>query len=177
MKLLFFALVIIPFISFSQEENTCFKTVDGFVIWQKVYNTELSFDQLISKIKDSGFYDKYDIEDGKIQGELKPFDINYKAAGGNYMTTSIYISRNQFSGFVLIEYQPGKYRVTFKRIVLTQTTDDPFSRKGDKETLDFFIAKKGTGEIKKAFFNKDAGIIEYTFNNIFSIKDKSPDNW
>ena len=167
------------FICFSQEDSikTHFKTDETGLIWQKIFETDLTYDKIVNFVQDSGNFEAIIVDENKIKCELKEFDIDYKAVGGSYMSTPIYISRNRFTCFALIEYQHGKYRVTLKKFILHQNIDDPFARKGDTDPLDLYAIKKKTGEVKSGFISDANKYIDFTLNKLFTFKEKSETKW
>lgn len=162
----------------AQETVNNFSTDNGKIIWQKILETELNFDQLTDKIKESGILENIEISENKILGQTKSIEADYIGAGYGVMTTPIYVARSFFDGFALIEFKDGKYRVTLKNIMLTQKYDDGLSKEGEKSTIESFGVKKGKNEIKSAFIKSPTIILDYTFTKafIFKLSDKN-DNW
>lgn len=162
----------------AQETVNNFSSENNKIIWQKVFKTEMDFNQLTAKVKESGILEKVEIGENKIIGQTNPIDADYKGAGYGEMSTPMYVARSFFDGFCMIEFKDGKYRVTLKNIMLTQKYDDGLSKEGEKSTIESFGIKKGKNEIKAAFMKSPAIILDYTFTKAFIFKssDKS-DNW
>lgn len=181
MKTTFILLSLICFSSFSiraQESIHNFYPENNKIIWQKVFETELDFNQLTNQIKESGILEKIETGENKLMGQTKPIDADFKGAGYREMSTPMYIARSFFDGFALIEFKDGKYRVTLKNIMLTQEYDDGLSEEGEKSTIESFGIKRGKNEMKVAFKKSPSIILDYTFTNSFTFKKvKKDDNW
>lgn len=179
-KTIFFTWLIFAFVFNLKAQNTFnnFSPEDNKLIWQKVFETKLDFNQLTDKIKESGILEKIEIGENKILGQSKPIEADFKGAGYSEMTTPMYIARSFFDGFVLIEFKDGKYRVTFKSIMLTQKYNDGLSKEGKKTSIETFGMKNGKNELKEAFTKSSSIILDYTFTKAFDFKslDKN-DNW
>ena len=133
------------------------------ITWQKVFETQLTFEKLIEEIKDSGLIDGVEIGDNKMSGELRAIDADFRSAGYTEMGTPMYISRSHFTGFVIFEFKDGKYRVTIKKIVLTQKYTDPLTKQGQMTSLEFFALKNGKNEMTNAFRKSPSLILNHTF--------------
>ena len=117
--------------SFGQEIINIFQVENSEIIWQKEFVTELTFEALTEKEKDSGILDKIEIGENKISGELKAIDVDFKGAGFTEMGTPMYLSRSYFTGFTILEFKDGKYRLKLKKIILTQKYSAPLSKQGE----------------------------------------------
>lgn len=164
--------------SFGQEIINNFQVENSEIIWQKVFETELTFEALTEKVKDSGILDKIEIGENKISGELKAIDADFKGAGFTEMGTPMYLSRSHFTGFTILEFKDGKYRLTLKKIILTQKYSDPLSKQGEKTNIEIFGLKGGNGEMTNAFKKSPSLIMNHTFLKKFDFKDsQTKKNW
>ena len=162
----------------AQESINNFFPENNKIIWQKVFETEMEFNQLVAEIKESGILQNIEIGENKILGQTKPIDADFKGAGYGEMSTPMYVARNFFDGFAIIEFKDGKYRVTLKNIMLTQQYDDTLSEEGEKTTIETYGIKKGKNSIKKAFTKSSSIILDYTFSNTFTFEPSDiNDNW
>ena len=161
-----------------QETVNNFSPENNKIIWQKVFETEMDFNQLTEKIKESGILDKIEIGENKILGQIKQIDADFKGAGYGEMSTPMYVARNFFDGFAIVEFKDGKYRVTLKNIMLTHQYNDGLSEEGEKTTIETFGVKKGKNEMKRAFTKSPSIILDYTFTNAVTFKSSDiNDNW
>jgi hypothetical protein len=143
------------------------------IVWRKVYETEMTFDQLIEKIKDSGLFEKIEVGNNKVTGETKEINPDFKGAGFSEMGTPIYVARNRCSAFTIIEFKEGKYRVTLKKMILTQKYSDGLSKQDEQKNLELFALKANGDEMKGAFTKSPSLIFDYTFTDKFSFKNGS----
>jgi hypothetical protein len=94
------------------------------------------------------------------------------------MSIPMYVARNFFTGFVVIEFKEEKYRVTIKKIMLTQKYDDGLSELGEKTTIETFAIKRGKNEMKGAFMKSPSIILDFTFTNAFTFTQvETDDSW
>ena len=151
------------------DENTYnFKVVDGSrVIWQKVYESDMTIDEIFSRCMVSGYFANVRGVEQGIYLDLKPFDIDFKSAGLDAMTTYIFVSRNHFTANAIIQVRDGRYRVTVEHFVLEQKFSDPFSKQGETCGIeDYALNRKGM--FKSSFLVYEAAYpIDFTLDRIF----------
>lgn len=162
---------------FAQDTINNFKVEQDEIVWQKVFDTQLSFDSVISHFEEQGILESISIVNDKIIGGLKPFEADYKGAGYSRMSSPIYIVSYLFTGHVVIEFKDNRYRVTVRKIFLEKIYNDGLSESGQKETLNTFAVKKGKNSISNLFKREASKILDYTFNKLFTIMEKQEDNW
>lgn len=100
-----------------------------------MFETDLSFEQLSSIIKESEVIQNAEISESKIMGNTTSINPDFKGLGYGEMSTPIFISRNFVNCFSLIEFREGRYRVTLRNIILVQKYDDPLSTEGEKTPI------------------------------------------
>lgn len=161
---------------FAQDTINNFRTEQDEVIWQKIFDTQFSFDDLLSHIQDQGVLGSITSINDKITGELKPFEVDYKGAGYSRGFTPIYLLSNLFTGYVVIDYKETRYRVTIRKIMMEKLYTDGLSRMGTKETLNSYAIRPGKNKMKDSFMGPASEILDFTFNKIFTIK-KQDNNW
>lgn len=174
----FLTIYVILFFNYvnAQTQLNNFSIDNDQLVWVKIFDTPKTYDQLTESIKDAGVINNIDIEDNKISGDLKPFEADYKGAGFSRGLTPIYILSTNVTSFVIIEYKEGRYRVTLKKIILTQSSDNPLAKQGETDPLDDFAIKNG--KYRNNFINQASKIYDYSFNKIFEIKNSPKnDNW
>ncbi len=178
MRTILLILIIICFKSYSQElEFENFKLENGNLIWQKVYETELSNDDLLKSFKTSGIIKNLDDLENSITGTIENLDLDYKGFGNTEMNTAMYISRSYFKSFVLIELKDGKYRITLKEMKLVQKYSDGLNEEGEISKLKDYAIKNNNSDFRKTFVKSPSGILNYTFDKIFEIKKKKKSDW
>ena len=164
-------------IGFNQSDTGNFAIENGKLVWQKVYETELTKEQLTQKIKSSGDFKNLEINKSGIIGEIVNLTLDFKVFGSSEMSTPIYIARNSANSFVQFEFKENSYRVSIKNIKLTQNYDDAISRQGEMTDLEVYALKKRNTEYKSSFLKKPSKIINFTFENITEFKVNIKDKW
>jgi hypothetical protein len=169
-KLVFIVLVLFGYSLHCQDTINNFIAAEGDLYWQRVYQTDNSFDGLVKLVQESGLLDGIEVADNMLIGNLVPVMADYKGAGYSEMTIPMYVPRHTYSGFINIEYKEGRYRVTLKNILLTKRYDCPASKQGTQVNLEFFALKKN-GAIAGGFKKKPSIILNYTFTDKFEFTE------
>lgn len=173
--LLFFTLFT-PFFNQTESENFLIET--NQVIWQKTYETELSKEEIINKIKTSGKFENLNIFEDKLTANINDLSIDYKGFGESEMSTPIYLSRSFIKAFFIFEFKHKKYRVTIKNIKFIQKYDDGFSKSNDVTEIETYALSKKNTEFKVSFLKKPSKILNYTFIKATELKiDTQDDKW
>jgi hypothetical protein len=92
-----------------------FQIQDGILIWQKVFDTSLSYSELATIVQQSGILTNVIIGDALMTGNLAPLTADIRGAGFTGSGLPMYF-RDPFEGFCSIEYQKGRYRITLKNL-------------------------------------------------------------
>lgn len=178
MKTILLIVTIICFKSYSQDlEWENFKLDEGNLIWEKVYETELSSDEILKSFKISGIIKDIDTLGNSITGTIKNLDLDYKGFGKTEMNTAMYISRSYFKSFILIEMKEGRYRITLKEMKLVQKYSDGLSEEGEISELKDYAIKNSRKDFRKLFKKAPSGILNFTFDKVFGIKKKKKSDW
>ena len=86
----------------------------------------MNFEQLTNKKKDSGVLNNIELKENKITGELKQYDFDYKGARYTmYNAPGGLMTLCRPTGFVVLEFKEGKFRVTLTKIFLVHSQNDP----------------------------------------------------
>jgi len=148
MKNTFLLIILICFKSYSQDlAFNNFKLENGMLIWQKVYKTKLSNDELIKSFKISGIIKNFDAFDNFIIGNIKHMSIDYKGFGKSHLSTVTYISDNYFNSFILIEFKEGRYKVTLKDMKLITRYSNKQNNEFDLSELKDYVIKNDNSNI------------------------------
>lgn len=178
MRTILLILTIICFKSYSQElEFENFNLEDGNLVWQKVYETELSNDEIIKSFKTSGIVKDLENLENSLTGTIENLDLDYKGFGKTEMNTAMYISRSYFKSFVLIELKEGRYRITLKEMKLVQKYSDGLNEEGEISELKDYAVKNNNSDFRKSFKKAPSGILNFTFDKVFKIKKKKKSDW
>lgn len=176
LSLLSLTMLLIGLNTYSQETLNNFKIDKRTLVWQKVYETPLTFQQLRDKVKDSGDLESLDIGENKLSGDLVPVSFNWMGAGFKKTTAPLYMLADNFSGSVIIDYQEGKYKVTVKRIEVYIMNHNTLSCKGDVIHAESGALKRSKTEFRKSFLSAPSIIWDYTLSTIFDMNEKAKDN-
>jgi hypothetical protein len=168
-------LILFGLLVYGQDTTKNFTIENREVIWQQVFETKLSFNELKYQIKNNAIFDKLEIDSSKLFGELKQLNADYKGAGFSEGLTPIYITRSHINAFATIEFKEGKYRVTVRKIVLTQAYDDALSKQGEKTNIETYAVKNG--KLAASFKKTPSTVLNFTFNNLFEVKQEKKNDW
>lgn len=168
-KLLAFTLCTF-FISFlyGQELKLGNYTYDnGSLTWQKVFESDLSFEEMKSKTISLPIIERIiSEEDSTITVSCKRIDHNYRALGGTEMNTTIWVSRKSSIGNVVFQFKEGRYRVTFTNIILEQeytvNAGIQTEEEGDQAPLVDYALKGNRAKWRGVFKNKDHKILDFS---------------
>ena len=163
--------------AFSQD-NTFNLKIDknGQVIWQKIFDTDLNFSELINKVKMSGNVLNIENTENSIFGEMRRLECDYIGAGYKRAGVAISILANDLIGYVNIDFKEGKYRVTLKNLKYIHKMNTPVGRQDQITDFDSTVLKNGKFR-KRLNSNHQAEIIDYTFTKAFSFEKEETNEW
>lgn len=183
MKKIFLLFVLISGFTFAQIENFVF---DGSqVSWQKVYETDKSFEELIESLKNRNSLIIKEKNENSIEGEISNLIMDYRKAGFSRMGTPFVLNDdNKYSGYFKIEFKDGKYRASARNITSKGASLTLYSGGlGMGSNMDTSLEKmalNNRGEVRKAFPKLAGKIIDTTFINLFDFtktEDIKKDEW
>jgi hypothetical protein len=163
---------------YAQDSLYNFSLSQEQISWQKVYETSLDIETLTKEILSSGVLGDYEIVNGSIIGSLKDFIPDFKGVGYKLTTVASYITQSYFTGTVIIDFKEGKYKIAIKNIGYNQKEvfgspylplEEVYERL-EKPALD------KNGFYSRNFRSKPSHILDYTFNNFFTVRPKK-DDW
>ena len=166
-------------VAFGQELKLGNFTYDtGSLIWQKVYESGLSIEEMKSKVKSLPIIDEVISEDENLLTiDCKRIDHNWRALGGTKMNTSFYISNKSSIGNVVFQLKEGRYRVTFTNPILEQeiTVEAGIlsDKEGDQSPLAEWALKMNRSNWRGYFKNKDHKILDYSYSEAFDLSSSS----
>lgn len=159
---------------YAQSNN--FDVSDGNLYWQKVYNVELSHDDLLNIIVNNGNF--VDINDGDVitfrlvRGNLNVEDYGYKR-----MSVPMYVVNYDVSCFVTIQQKDDRYRVTVDNITLVRSITTRMGKEGEEEPIETWAIKRG--RLSDGFSKEPSIIYNGYFSNLFLFQKKTylGDEW
>ena len=165
-----FLFSIFCIIAGAQEKDAYnFSTKEGDVIWQKVYSTTLTKDEVFNAIKTSGNLTDITEADQVLSGNLVERVAEYSSLGYKRGSVPIFVN-HLLGGYVKVEMRDGRYRVTVSKMY---RIDDSTPRR-ERTDFTFYVNRKG--ELR--LFPETARIIfDANFNKMFEIKDVAEEDW
>lgn len=161
-----------------QESANNFTIVRTELIWQKVYHTQLTYDQVYYKLIESGLLERMQREENNLlTGDTKPIDPNYLNAGYTLFNVPTYLMNSFVTAYVVVEYKEGRYRVTIKRIMLTSKTTTSTDLTETKEYLDVFALKSKGTEMAPSFSKNGSSILDAAFTKLFDLNPTEGGDW
>ncbi len=165
--------------------QTNFIIVDSDLIWQKVYETDLKPEQIQKQLKQMGGFNIESVNDNELHLNILRTKIDYTGAGYKKWGLPAYLAMNDYIAFAMIQFKEGKYRVTVKKIKLIQKENhsttiggnniDLYSEGAETAIEEYTI--KNSGDYKNQFIKTGSIVLDYTFNNLFEIKEATTDDW
>ena len=165
MKLLF---ILLFTISINAQHD--FKIESNDLIWQKVYESNLSKEDVFTTLKTSGKFENVEIMGNSIVADIIKFPIDL--GGKSRMNFYIYITAYNFAGKAILDFKDGRYRATIKNIQMFEIMSNT-RLSVDMIKLETF-ATRGD-EFKPRFENKDTPILQDNFNSLFELNSYDSD--
>jgi hypothetical protein len=147
---------------------------DGLIKWQHEFSTTNSIDQLCNYMIENRIITENSFINMRLSGVLNQLPANYKLAGFTKAKTPNYLMAYDFTANVLVQFKPGKYRVTLSRIRLVNNGSNYSFTNPNDYLEEFATNKKG---ISPAFKKASATILDTTFVNYFTITSIINDEW
>lgn len=182
-KLILLSLIIMPFINVLTAQTITdqidnFTVEDKKVVWQKVFETDLSFNELTDKFKESGILENMDISHNKVIGKTKLIKLLHNEAGFTNMGTPWYVVGYFIQPIAKIEFKDGRYRVTLTNMSLQLNQTSPVAGISEKDVIESFVLNRD--KFKSQFTKKTSKIYDFTFNKEFDFKKSqniADDEW
>src|SRR5699024_3815492 len=137
-----------------------FKVQDKKIVYQKIFDTDMSFDELTRQIRHSGIIKQPNEQENELIGETEQFDIDYKEAGVK-SNAGIYLNF-KYSADAIIQYKKGRYRVTLKNIVSHKPGERAAFSSNMESKLDDIIVKFKNHKFRPVF-KKRGGHKAFTY--------------
>lgn len=166
MKTLLFTLFGSMFFLLNSPNIDNFSIKNGVLIWQKIYDTELSKEQLIHAIRSSGDFSNISVYKDNLIAEISELSLSHKeynAIAG--VKAPHYAIHKYLKSYVVIDFKENRYRVTIKSI---KFTPKDFSLEfGSRifEAEEIFLDST-TGNFNNRFLKKGSKIMDFTFQKI-----------
>ena len=153
-----------------------FSLQEGKVSWVKVYETDKSKEEIIAHFKSCGLFKLFRVEDGKIIATLRPQPIDKDDLEVVGTLPPPLVIKTNFAGTVIIGLKDGKYRVTYKDILLVGNGE--MIKKGEKQKFEKHFVTKDGNSFRISFNKKPKTIYNLRFNQLFLFGNEKPkDDW
>ena len=147
---------------------------DGLIKWQHEFTTTDSINQLFNYLIESRKVTEYTIIGKHFSGALPQLQANYKMAGYKKGNTPNFVMAYDYTANVLVQFKPGKYRVTLSHIRLINNGSN-FNFTNPYNAIENFATNsKG---ISSSFAKAPATILDVTFVNYFTVSSLISDVW
>lgn len=174
-SILLAAMTLLTFIAGAQ---TDFKVTDNGLVWQKVYQSDLSSEDIMNKLYNSGSVSDIGSAEGIITCRIPLTPIDFEGAGFSRGSIPMYLILNDMTAFATIQIKDGRYRVTVENMYLVSNMATALGAAGERTNLAFFAIKRG--QPSKQLQKYIEPIIGRQLDNIFSLKKDAiltDDNW
>lgn len=174
-----------------------FHIEDKDLVWQKVFNAEVSSEDLFSMLLATSGISNVEVSSGAISCNIEIQQPDYNVVGYKPNDINLNARNAPINGRVIIQIRPGRYRVTVSGIffgvsktvktlnvlnggIAGEMVNDRLS-KGSAgtgwNTLNAIYTRKNK-EIKESFFRGMAQTMDYYFNEAFSFeRSTTNDEW
>jgi hypothetical protein len=181
-KLLFLSTLV--FFSYAKSQENTFTINNKQVVWQKIYDSEKTIDEIKSILSNSGKASIKSNENGILYGDISDYMMDYKGAGNTRAGTPMYVSSSKFYGNFKVEFKTGKYRVTVTNIrlkgnsVSLYTSGVAISNDGN-ENIESYALTNDKESFRGNFEGRASKIINYSFSQLFDVSkySKTDDKW
>lgn len=182
--LFFITLCITVFTSHAQTAWQGFKPENNELIWQHVYETRLTPQEVLSYFETSGIFETCTRDETRIWGPSKQKKLNCQAAGVNSSTLGNHYGFLNYpvSYSITIEAKDNRYRVTLKNIVAHPDISIAYMGISTNSNIQI-SANDQLYNFRKGKFKNSSGCIAVNqcLTNEFTIPDIShfeqDDNW
>ena len=157
----------------ARAEDANFLLNKSEVVWQKVYDTKMTKQELITYFKASEKFWLVQVVADTIFTKLKPQKIDPVKTG--VAGVPPIVNKTEYKGVVRIELKENKYRITLKNIVLIG--DGEILKKGEEQTFEQNYLNKEQTEYRPFFLKRPKEIYNIHFNELFQIAVKAKEEW
>ena len=177
-------MAVLSVAAYAQEELYGFKPFENDLIWQFVYETDLSPDEVKEYFMTSGKFEFVHDNDSSIWGNSKKKQLNRESAGvGKGSLSGAYALLNYpLSYFIKIDIKDGKYRVTIGNITAHPNVSLSYMGVSTNSNTQIYARELLYNFNKRKFKNKEgAAGVSLCLYDEFLINEKlrimSDDNW
>lgn len=155
-------------------ETSLFKVENDAVIWQKIYEINVTPKEYLAFIRLKGSVENIDTLQNTLVGRLRKFKLN--TGGLSTFQTPIYMRDDAVYADVKIEIKENKYRVTVYNIKLVADADNGLFKAGEIVNFEqMFFKLYSKKNPRPSFFKNEEPIFNKNFDGFFEYKKNSSD--
>ncbi len=140
--------------------NNFMKNDANIVYWQLVRDTELTRNELLDAIIESGYFTNIDVTGDKVVCELRPYRLNYEQYSRSGLDLApAYLTQNLIAGTVIIELSNNRYRTTVKNIRFIDNTQAGL---GIVTPIEYWVLNRSQ-DLKFSLFKNGSELLDKDF--------------
>ncbi|HBK88331.1 MAG: hypothetical protein U0289_00760 [Cyclobacteriaceae bacterium] len=153
-----------------------FKLVDQEIIYQQVFMQDsVKVSEVEAFYKTKNYCSNITASADAVDFDVTDLTVDYKKFQFTQVATPIIMQTGKFSGHVTVGVKDGRYRITFKGIVLTG--DIGYKKITDKESLTNYAAKNSGTILAQDWCRPNMlGLLDQAFTDKLQYK-KIKDDW
>lgn len=170
-------LALLANITVSAQIHNFHLTEDNTIYWQKIIESNLSAEDIYASILHGNDFTDVVYSDDMITCRMENAMINIQAMGRDRMTVPIFVSLNNISGLVSIQFKEGRYRATIDKIIFTERPNGGPLYSGESKTIEDVAIKRN--DWRKGFTGIMSEIYDEFFTDIvtFEMNSYLKDEW
>jgi len=173
--ILLLSFIIFSLSGYTQGKINSFKIEDGKLVWEKIFNTDLDFDQLVVAVKKTKLLSNIKVGENKITATVDSVRTNHCEAGYSFTECPHNISESIMSGVVELKFKTGAYKIDFRDIGFVSTKKGTGGR---RYSIEWYELRRRNTMFQSNFRDKTSKIYSYEFSKLFQFnKFISDDNW
>ena len=158
------------------QQDINLKIENESLLWQKVYNGDYTFDEMLSNLQNCGKFSDIAAANGVISCYMPATAFDIQGAGFKRGGVPMYLALNDFTAFIRIQIKDGRYRVTVSDIVLIANQDTSLGKMGEKISIETYAIKRG--ELSQQAYKYIEPILTNQLDKIFNFSTSVlSDNW
>jgi len=171
-RLILLSLLIFPFLGVAQESDTEFLNFkinsNGDLIWQKIYESNVTLEELQQYFSNESFTSDIKLIDDKFSGQSKGKKLGAKTSQWKTLGANLF-----FEAFIIIDFKEDKYRVTLTDMKFSPVQKHNLWMGGTQNvstTFEEFFVRKGEFWKPKPVKNS-LTLYDKEFDNVFTLKE------
>lgn len=149
---------------------------DNAVHWQKVYDTDRTWQQIIAQLRVMGKVNEVSTDSSSMRGEIKEYTSSAKSSGFSAFSYPVFFTPDYgMKATFLIEYRKGRYRVTVREIVAVSKIQTYLEDIGNITRVETILLKGG--KFRPSWKKTAPAIFEADFDKVFLLQKAKQKDW